>query len=276
MTQPLRTVHTSSFGALLKHWRFQRKASQLELALRSGISQRHVSFIESGRAKPSAQMVMQLAEALDMPLRDRNALLLAAGYAPYYRERPLGDREMAPVFEALTHMLKHHEPYPAVAVDRDFNVLLENQGFRGLVATFGNPAQVWARCCPDGVPNLLRLTFHPQGARPFIRNFEEVGALLLMRAYRESLARPHSTTQRFLAELKVDPSIPVHWQSPGLHSEAPPVLPLVLGNEQVTLSLFAMISTFGTPHDITTDEVRVESFFPADQTTETILRAAQR
>ena len=263
----------TNFGTQLKAWRAQRKLSQLGLALETGISQRHLSFLESGRAGPSQQMVTQLSETLEVPLRARNALLIAAGFAPYYRERPLAAREMAPVFEAITRMLKHHEPFPAVAVDRDFNLLLQNEAFQKMLGCFGEPAQIWAACCPDGIPNLLRLTFHPSGARRMVRNFEEVGALLLLRAYRESLARPDSATCAFLTEIRADKAIPAEWHTPSPHLAAHPVLPLVLGLNDIELSLFTMISTFGTPHDITTDEIRVETFFPANPSTEAILRA---
>jgi transcriptional regulator with XRE-family HTH domain len=272
MTSPAATT-PGAFGPLLRTWRQQRKASQLQLAIDSGISQRHLSFLESGRAKPSTEMVMQLAEVLDVPLRERNALLLAAGYAPFYHQRSLTDREMAPVLDALTHMLNHHEPFPAVAVDRDFNLLLQNRAFETMLTLLGDPAQLWAACCPNGVPNLLRLTFHPRGARPFIRNFEQVGALLLVRAYRESLPYPESATHRFLAELRLDTSIPRHWHTPSPQLAAYPVLPLALGDGTVELSLFSMISTIGTPHDVTADEIRVETFFPADKATENLLRS---
>jgi transcriptional regulator with XRE-family HTH domain len=262
----------ASFGALLKRWRAARKLSQLDLSLQSDVSQRHLSFLESGRARPSQHMVMQLAEALDVPLRERNTLLQAAGFAPFYRQRGLSDADMAPVQDALTRMLEHHDPYPAVVFDRDFNILMENQAFGGLLDLFGDRTAVWQACCPDGVPNLLRLTFHPLGARPYILNFDEVGAVMLGRAYRETLAQGSDAIRAFIAELRRDPAIPAHWHAGDPGIVPPPVLPLVLGRGGIELRLFTMVSTFGTPHDITTDEIRVELFFPGDPGTEAILR----
>ena len=273
MNQLTLTLPELSFGALLRHWRAARKLSQLDLALESAVSQRHLSFLESGRARPSQQMVMQLAEVLEIPLRERNTLLTAAGFAPFYRQRGLSDRDMAPVHGALARMLEHHEPYPAVVVDRDYDILLENRAFTRMLGLFGDPAQVWTACCPGGRPNLLRLTFHAAGARPFIRNFDEVGPLMIQRVYRELAATKSDTGLAFLEELKSDPGIPPHWVQPLPGTTAPPVLPLVLARDGAELRLFSMISTFGTPYDITTDEIRVETFFPEDVATEAVLKA---
>jgi len=272
MTQMTVNLSDLSFGGLLRQWRMQRKLSQLDLALESDVSQRHLSFLESGRARPSQQMVMQLSEALEIPLRERNTLLTAAGFAPFYRQRGLAEVDMNPVQDALVRMLEHHEPYPAVVVDRDFNLLMENRAFQAMIALFGDPAAVWQACCPDSPPNLLRLTFHAQGARPFIRNFDEVGPIMLLRAYRETLAGSSEPIRRFVEEIRRDPSIPAQWHA-NVPGKAPgPVLPLILGQGDLELRLFTMISTFGTPHDITTDEIRVETFFPADPATERFLR----
>ncbi len=272
MTQITLTMPELSFGTLLRHWRTNRKLSQLELALESTVSQRHLSFLESGRARPSQQMVLQLAEVLEVPLRERNSLLTAAGFAPFYRERGLSERDMAPVQDALTRMLNHHDPYPAVVVDRDYDVLLENRAFTAMIGLFGEPAAVWAACCPDGPPNLLRLTFHAAGARPFIRNFDEVGPFMLQRLYRELAAVHNDKALAFIEELRRDPEIPAQWIGATPLAAPPPVIPLVLARDGVELRLFSMISTFGTPYDITTDEIRVETFFPEDGATEALLK----
>lgn len=274
--QPVSTSSTTAvnFGGLLRHWRTQRKLSQLDLALHSSVSQRHLSFLESGRARPSQQMVMQLSDALEIPLRERNTLLQAAGFAPFYRERGLSDTDMAPVQDALLRMLDHHEPYPAVVVDRDFNVLMENRAFIGLISLFGDPADTWRASCGIGPRNLLRLTFHAAGARPYIRNFEEVGAQMLARAYRETLTHGSAAIQAFIDDMRRDPSVPSAWHTQPPAYTPPPVLPLELGNDTMALSLFTMITTFGTPADITTDEIRVETFFPADAASEAFLRGA--
>ncbi len=272
MNQITLTMPELSFGALLRHWRTSRKLSQLELALESAVSQRHLSFLESGRARPSQQMVLQLAEVLEVPLRERNTLLTAAGFAPFYRQRGLSELDMAPVHDALTRTLAHHEPYPAVVIDRDYDVLLSNREFNAMIGLFGEPSQVWAACCPDAPPNLLRLTFHPAGARPYIRNFDEVGPFMIQRVYRELAAMQNSKALAFIETLRSDANIPSHWMTATATAAPPPVLPLVLGRDAVELRLFSMISTFGTPHDITTDEIRVETFFPEDSASEALLK----
>lgn len=259
------------FGGLLKSWRAARKLSQLDLALHSSVSQRHLSFLESGRARPSQHMVMQLSEALEVPLRERNTLLLAAGYAAFYQERGLDDATMAPVRDALSRTLEHHLPYPALVVDRAYNIVQENVAFSRLLALFGDVETLWRTCCGDGPRNLLRLTFHPAGARPRIRNFDEVGPLLLQRAWREALLHG-GAVKEFILELRHDESLPADWHRPDPAAPPPPVLPLELGDDNTRLSLFSMISTFGTPSDITTDEIRVETFFPADSHSENLLR----
>ncbi len=272
MTADSVAVSDPSFGGLLRQWRTARKMSQLDLSVHTEVSQRHLSFLESGRSRPSQHMVVQLSEALDVPLRERNTLLHAAGFAPFYRERGLSDEDMAPVHDALQRMLDHHDPYPAVVVDREYDLLMENHAFVALTSFFGDRDQLWAACCPDARPNLLRLTFHRHGARPFIRNFSEIAPLLLQRMYRETAANKNDAALAFIEELRADPDIPSQWHVGDPTAAPPPVLPLVLGNGLIELKLFSMISTFGTPHDITTDEIRVEMFFPGDAVTETLLR----
>lgn len=273
MTVSSVAVSDTSFGGLLRRWRTARKMSQLDLSVHTDVSQRHLSFLESGRSRPSQHMVVQLSEALDVPLRERNNLLQAAGFAPFYRQRGLSDEDMAPVHDALQRMLDHHDPYPAVVVDRDYDLLMENRAFIALTSLFGERDRLWAACCPDGRPNLMRLTFHRNGARPFIRNFSEIAPLILQRVYRETAANKSAAAVAFIEELRADPDIPSHWHVSDPTVAPAPVLPLVLGNGLIELNLFSMISTFGTPHDITTDEIRVEMFFPGDAGTESLLRS---
>ena len=262
----------AAFGTLLRAWRAARKVSQLELSLAATVSQRHLSFLESGRARPSRQMVLQLAETLEVPLRERNALLTAAGFAPFYCERSLEDAAMKPVRDALEQMLAHHQPYPAVVVDRDYDLVLANPAFDSLVGIAGDPAALWQACCGDRPRNLLRLTFHRDGVRPFIRNFDAVGPMMLARSWREAAARG-GPIGGYLETLRQDPDIPPHWHTPDPSALPPPVMPLELARGGMTLRLFAMIATFGTPYDVTTDELRVETFFPADAASEALLRA---
>ena len=263
----------SSFGALLRQWRGMRRLSQLQLALDTDVSQRHVSFLESGRARPSRRMVLQLAETLDVPVRERNALLQAAGYSALYRHSDLTATEMAPVSAALKLLLAHHEPFPAMVVDRDWNLLDANPALGRLLAVMGDVEQTWARVCGEGPRNVMRLTFHGEGLRPLIVNWDEAAPMLLRRLQREVAATGSEAGQSLLADLYADPGIARQWQAPDLERPLEPVVPLELMLGDLRLRLFTMISTFGTPQDVTTDEIRVESLFPVDAPTRDLLRA---
>ncbi len=269
---PLRESARPPFARLLKSWREARKCSQLDLALASRISQRHVSFMESGRARPSRDMVLQLSEALEVPLRERNTLLTAAGFAAMYRETDLKLPAMAPVREALQLMLDHQEPNPVSVVDRAWNVLMINRAMLRVFSLAGDPTQLWQRVCGNGPHNVLKMTFHPEGFRPYIVNFEEVAPVLLNRTRREAAACNSEPLLRLLDEILAYPGIPESWKVPDWQAPPPPVLPLELARGEMKLKLFSMITTFGTPQDITTDELRVESFFPADAATAELLR----
>ncbi len=260
------------FARLLKSWRDTRKCSQLDLALSSHISQRHVSFMESGRARPSREMVLQLSEALEIPLRERNTLLTAAGFAAMYRESDLNSPAMAPVREALKLMLEHQEPNPVSVVDREWNVLMINRAMLRVFSLAGDPAVMWERVCPGGPHNVLKMTFPPDGFRPYIVNFAEAAPVLLNRTRREAAASGNAKLLALLDEILAYPGIPEAWKAPDWQAPPPPVLPLELARGELRLKLFSMITTFGTPQDITTDELRVESFFPADEATAALLR----
>lgn len=276
MSRPAAEVRREArppFALLLRTWRDARKLSQLELALASRISQRHLSFLESGRARPSREMVLQLAESLEVPLRERNGLLTAAGFAPIYRETQLQAPAMAAVRDALTLMLRHHEPNPATVVDRDWNLLMRNDAAQRILGLAGDPEAIWRRVCPDGVHNILKLTFHEAGLRPYIANFEEAAPVLLNRTRREAAACGSAALLTLLDEVLSYPGIPAAWRAPDWQAPPPPVLPLELVRDGLRLRLFSTITTFGTPQDITTDELRVESFFPADEASAALLRA---
>ena len=262
-----RRVESSPFPGLLKAGRKRRRLSQLELALQSGVSQRHLSFLESGRAKPSRAMILQLSETLEVPLRERNDWLVAAGFAPVFRARLLDDPQMNQVMSAVRLMLANHEPFPAIAIDRAWNIRLANRAFERFESLLG--ANVWARV-GGAERNLMRLTFHPGGIRPLIANWAEIAPLLWHRASREAEAVGGQDMKAVLAELAPYQSNETLWGD----AEAPllPVLPLVLEIGGVRMSLFTMIATFGTPQDVTADELRIESFFPADAATEQLFR----
>ncbi|NJO66865.1 MAG: helix-turn-helix transcriptional regulator, partial [Leptolyngbyaceae cyanobacterium RM1_405_57] len=182
-----------SFGIFLKQWRNQRGFSQLDLAVSSQVSQRHISFLESGRAKPSREMVLQLATVLEVPLRQQNLMLTAAGFAPIHTEMDLAAPEMASVRKAIDFMLRQQEPYPALVVDRYWNLILANDAATRLLTTFIQPDQLQNRFCRDGKINLMRAVFHPLGLRPFIVDWEELSAHLLQRVHREAISAKRSS-----------------------------------------------------------------------------------
>lgn len=266
-TVPARRADAAPFAELLRAWRRRRRLSQLELALEAGVSQRHVSFLESGRARPSRSMILQLGEALEVPLRERNDWLLAAGFAPVFRARPLDDPEMRQVLGAVRRMLAGQEPFPALAVDRAWNVRLSNPPFERLLSLIGD--DVWGRV---GGPerNLLRLLFHPRGIRPLVANWGVVAPLLWQRARREADALGGRELRALLDELA--PHQEAETLSAAEEAALVPVLPLELHKDGLRLSLFTVISTFGTAQDVTADELRIESFFAADEATERLFR----
>jgi transcriptional regulator with XRE-family HTH domain len=255
------------FPRLLREWRQRRRWSQLDLALTSGVSQRHISFLESARANPSRAMILQLSEALDVPLRERNLWLTAAGFAPLYRSRALDDPQMAQVLAAVRMMLAAHEPYPALALDRAWNVLIANRSFEALAALLG--ADIWERV-GGGTRNMMRLFFHPQGIRALVTNWAAFGPLLWQRATREAHELGGADMQAVLDDLAPFQEPEILWSA--MDSALLPVVPFKLMAGELGLSLFAVIATFGTAQDVTTDELRIETLFPADAETEALFR----
>jgi len=263
------TGQHSGFPLLLKSWRQKRRLSQLDLALVSGVSQRHVSFLESGRARPSRGMILQLSEALEVPLRDRNDFLTAAGFAPMFRVRALGDPHMSQVMAAVRMMLTNHEPFPAVAIDRAWNIRMSNRPFDLMGAMFG--ADLWQRIGAAD-RNLMRLFFHPNGIRPFVTNWNSIAPLLWGRAQREAEALGGQEMKQVLAALAPHQDEATLWAAED--AALVPVLPFEIEKDGMRVSLFAVIATFGTAQDVTADELRIESLFPADAETETVFRSA--
>lgn len=261
-------IAPSSLGSLLRHWHGERGRSQLDLALETGVSQRHLSFVESGRSVPSRRMLLDLADGLKVPLRDRNALLLAAGYAPAHSEAPWDAPEMRTVTDALTRMLRQHEPFPALVLDRHWNVLMTNEAAPAL---FGRFVDLAARPPPR---NLLHLIFDPDGLRPFIGNWRELAPALLQRVHREAVGQVlDEPTRALLAALLAYPDVEARWTTPEPAAPDLPVLPIVLMKEQQMLSYFSMVTTVGTPRIVAAQEFRIESMFPLDDDTEAAHRA---
>lgn len=259
-----------AFPQILKAWRSKRRLSQLELALQSGVSQRHVSFLESGRAKPSRTMIMQLSETLEVPLRERNDWLVAAGFAPVFRARPLDDPQMTQIMNAVRIMLKNHEPFPALAIDRAWNIRLANQPFENLGAMMGD--DIWSRL-GGGERNLMRLFFHPNGVKPFVTNWASIAPLLWHRAQREAETLGGAEMKAVLADLAQYQDAETLWSAED--SALVPVLPLTMQKDGMHVSFFTVIATFGTAQDVTADELRIETFFPADEATDRLFKGAQ-
>jgi transcriptional regulator with XRE-family HTH domain len=252
---------------LLKTWRQKRRLSQLELALSSGVSQRHVSFLESGRAQPSRKMILQLSETLEVPLRERNDWLTAAGFAPVFRARPLDDPQMTQVMSAVRMMLANHEPFPAIAIDRAWNIRMANKAFDMMSTMLGS--DLWQRVGGQN-RNLMRLFFHPGGIKPFVTNWAAIAPLLWHRAQREAEAFGGGEMKQVLTELSEYQDADTLWAAED--AALVPVLPLEIEKDGVRISLFTVIATFGTAQDVTADELRIESLFPADAATETLFR----
>ena len=261
-----------TFGPMLRAWRRRRGASQLSLALQSGVSQRHVSFLESGRARPSREMVVQLSTALDVPLRQRNEMLLAAGFAPAYRESNLAAPELAPMRRAIDFMLKQQEPYPAVVIDRLWNLLQANEAANAFTIFLFDgmpPAPP-----PGKGPNLLRWILDPGALRPKISNWEEVARYLVSTTYAEILAAGgEPRALGFIEEIMAYPDVPASFRKLRFEERPAPVLTVdyLVGGK--ALSVFTTIATLGTPQDVTLQEVRVENFFPADDRSDALFRS---
>jgi transcriptional regulator with XRE-family HTH domain len=256
-----------SAGALLREWRQRRNLSQLELALRSAVSARHLSFIETGRARPSREMVLHLAERLDVPLRDRNRLLLTAGFAPAFGERSLEEREMAPIREALERFLTAHEPYPAVVVDRHWNVVAWNRGVnyvnRGVAPELRAPPA-----------NALRIALHPDGLAPRISNLADWSGYLLARLRREIEATGDPDLEALYQELAGYPGVGTEND----RADAPTPNDIMLKHElrldDTDLALFCTFTTFGTARDLTLAELTILAFYPANPQTAEAIAAA--
>ncbi|MBL8956328.1 MAG: helix-turn-helix transcriptional regulator [Myxococcaceae bacterium] len=236
-------------GALLQHWRKARHKSQLTLAIEAGVSARHLCFLETGRAKPSRDMVLQLAGALDVPLRERNALLLAAGFAPEYRESQLDARELAAVTAALDAILKQQEPHPAVAMNRRWDIVRTNRAaakFFGLLLD-GR----------EGPPNVLTLMFDPKWVRPFVVKWEAVAVSLLHRVHREAVGGV--VDEALLTRLYQYPGVP---RTETLGPSTLPVVPVSFEKNGRRWDYFSTVTTLGTAQDVTAQELRIECFFP--------------
>ena len=254
-----------NFGVLLRHWRNVRRVSQLDLSLDAEISTRHLSCVETGRAQPSREMVLRLAEALQVPLRERNALLLAAGYAPLYRHTCLDAPELEAARRAVELFIAQLEPNPVLVLDRYWNTLRMNAGAKRFLALVPG--------CDSGMPhNGPRLVFDPEGLRPFIENWDVVAARIIRRVHREAADNPSDEMLKsFLEKLLSYPGVPSRWRILDLDGTAPPFLTINYRWKNSTLRVFSALTTLGTALDVSLQELRIETFFPADEATRTVM-----
>ena len=260
----------TALGGLLRDWRRFRGLSQFDLAFKAGFSQRHLSFIETGRSVPSRMTLIDLAEALAVPLRERNSLLLAAGYAPVYDEGDLTLPNMRSVASALKRVLRQQEPFPAFVLDRYWNILMTNGAAPRF---FGSFIDLEAHPKPR---NLLRMMFDPAGMQPFIHDWDSVAKSLIGRVHREATGRViDRRASQLLDTLSAFPGVNPAWRHPA-PSGGGPVTPVGFMVRGDVLNYFSLVSTLGTPHSILAEEVRVECMFPADQATESRHRALMK
>ena len=254
------------FASRLRWWRRHRRMSQLDLAGRAEISQRHLSFLELDRASPSREMVLRLAAALDVPLRHQNALLLAAGFAPVWRETELAAPELAPVRSGLDYILAQQEPFPAVVVDRRWSLLEANAGTARLVEFLVGPL------APDAPVNLADALVGPDVLRPFLVNWDDVVRYFIRSVETDAAADGTAETEAMLQRLLAYPGVDAVVSRMSLEPSAP-VLPMHFQKGDVSLRLFTTIATLGTPQDITLQELRIVSFFPMDEATAAVFRS---
>jgi transcriptional regulator with XRE-family HTH domain len=256
--------HTA--GSLVREWRTRRRRSQLDLALDVGMSTRHLSFVETGRSRPSPELLLLIADRLDVPLRERNALLLAAGYAPRYSQVALDAPATARARAALQRMLDAHDPYPGVVIDRRWNVVLANRGAQALTAAL--PPELTTPTL-----NVYRACLHPDGLAAITLNFAEWAHTMLGQLRRSLLATADPGLDDLLSEVCAYPNVAALLDAPPVSDDEPALLvPLVLdGGDGRRLSLFTTLTSFGTPGDVTLEELSVELFYPADDDTDRLL-----
>ena len=254
-------------GDLLRDWRQRRRRSQLDLAVEAEVSARHLSFVETGRSRPSRELVLHLAEHLDVPLRERNSLLLAAGYAPSYRERSLDTDELEPVRQAIDKILSGHEPFPAMVVDRYWNIVSANAALVSLLSSVVSGRLL------EPPANALRIALHPDGLAPYIENLAEYADHLLSRLDRQAAVAGSEEMRELARELRSYPGVPAATAAhEGVADRLFASLVLRLDGRP-RLTFFSTIATFGTALDVTVAELSIEQFFPADATTTAALSA---
>ena len=257
---------TPAFGTLLRHWRTARRMTQLGLAVEAGISARHLSFLETGRSQPSREMVQLLAGMLGVPLADRNALLIGAGYAPVYGQRPLEAPELEPVRRALEFTLRQQEPYPALVMNGYHDIVMRNEASRRIFEVFRGPLP------PHQVINGVRAIFDPDGLRPYVVNWHEIAECMMQGLQREIAETGNDTLVRLREEMLAYPGVPARFRTVDALPPDPPIINLQLRKGDVSLSFFSAVTFLGRARDITHRDLKGECFFPADTATEAFSR----
>ena len=257
------------FNNRLREWRKHRKLSQLDLALAADISQRHVSWLETGKSQPSRDMVIKLADVLNIPLRERNPILNSAGFAKVYSEEGLTEPSMEAFASILHEIIAHHNPFPAFVLDRHWNIKMKNKAADLLLYSAGIEEQAWRDDSGDGEFNIALLTVHPKGLRRFIRNWDEVASPFINRLKKEALdSEDPSMLIQYKQLLNYISDENVSISKVGLQ----PVLPIEINLDSISLKLYSVISSFGTAQDITANDIRIETFYPADEFTGLFLK----
>ena len=268
-------VEPGGVGPLLRRWREARHLSQLDLALDAEVSARHISFLETGRAEPSREMLLTLSNVLDIPLRERNLLLLAAGYAPVYGETSLDDPRMLQVRAAVEVILRSNEPRSALAHDRHWNVMMANAAFiRFLTMNLEHPPQGLIPLQVTKPPrvNILRTLFDPNGIRKVIVNWEQIAKSLLNEAYRRLAWARDYALRELITEVLAYPGVPARWREPDLEAPHDLILPMEMRLNGKIARMFSTVTTVQTPHDVALQELHIEAFYPADAETEALLK----
>lgn len=269
------TTGVNAFGKVLRRWREIRRISQLELALEASVSAKHISFIETGRSIPSREMIISLSTVLDLPLRERNEMLLSAGYAPVYRETSLNHPQMSHVRQALSLILARQEPFGAIVFDHQWNLIMANKGYLTIISLILGKESKFTPYTVMTSPrlNLVKLLFDPNRWRPYIVNWEDVAKAVLRRLHREAFRECDVVAKKLLDSALSYPNVPTKWREHDCEFPQDLIIPLVIniGNQQ--LRLFSTFTSMGSPQDITLQELHIESFHPADKETEEIVFA---
>ena len=257
------------FGDILRHWRKVRRFSQLDLALAANVSSRHLSFVETGRSQPGYDLILRLAEVLDLPLRHINSMLVAAGYAPRYTTWSIDDDQTGMVRGALERMLAHHEPYPAMVTTRNYDLIMSNDGAHKLVSWLTDGDDLLNR-----FGNSYRMLFALDGLRPYLVNFELLQEMLLKRLRDESISYQSETLLR-LYEACAAEVADLNPMEYAVVDQQLPVMTLGLRKGDIDVCFFSTVTTFGTAIDVTTQELRIESLFPANEETRQLINAPE-